>query len=88
MAAGRPVIATRVGGVAEAVREGETGLLCRAADPGELADKIGLLLDDPAGREEMGRRGRDLVEREFSAAGMIERTLALYRGEAPPCAGR
>ena len=52
MAAGKPVIATAVGGVAEAILEGESGLLVRPADPPALAAAIRRLVSDPvrAGR--------------------------------------
>jgi glycosyltransferase involved in cell wall biosynthesis len=78
MAAGRPVVATDVGGAREAVREGETGHLVPAGDAGVMASRVTELLRDPARAREMGRRGRLVVEREFSCAAQLERTLALY----------
>lgn len=66
-AGGLPVIATRVGGIPEVVREGETGLLLEQKDdPGELAAKILLLLQDAALRTRLGRWGREFVTANFS----------------------
>ncbi len=66
-AAGLPVIATRMGGIPEVVRDGETGLLlAQKDDAGELAGKIGRLLEDPALGERLGRQGREWVSANFS----------------------
>jgi D-inositol-3-phosphate glycosyltransferase len=54
MAAGTPVVASRVGGVPEAVAEGETGLLVPPADAGALAAALKSLLEDPQRRRRMG----------------------------------
>lgn len=62
MAAAKPVIASRVGGLSEIVVEGETGLLVPPEDPAALASAIELLLDNPAIAREMGLRGRRRVE--------------------------
>jgi glycosyltransferase involved in cell wall biosynthesis len=75
MAVGRPVVATTVGDVADLVRRGEFGLL--APDrPDELAHQVLTLLRDPARRETMGRRARQLAEAEFTwdqISGLLER---------------
>ena len=73
MAAGRPVIASRLGGLAFTVRDGETGLLCRPGDPDDLAEKIERLLDDPELRDRLGRAGRRCFEREYAWEGIIDR---------------
>lgn len=65
-ACGKPVIGGRSGGTGAAVEDGVTGYLVDPADPAALAEKIAFLLDHPAERESMGRRGRERVEREFS----------------------
>lgn len=78
MAAGRPVVASRVGGVPEAVFHGTTGLLVPPGDPEALAGAILDLLGDRARGEAMGRAGRERVVREFRADRMIRETTALY----------
>jgi glycosyltransferase involved in cell wall biosynthesis len=78
MAAGRPVVATRVGGVPEVVVDGETGLLVPPDDPGALAGAIDRLLADPALAARMGEAGRRRALELFSAERMADRTAALY----------
>lgn len=78
MAAGKPVVATRVGGVPEAVIHGETGLLIPPRDPQALADAILLLLADRPLADAMGRAGRDRVAKNFGLDRMIRETEALY----------
>lgn len=78
MAAGRPVVATEVGGAREAVIEGETGYLVTSGDDGELASHVIELLGDPQKAREMGRRGRAVVEQKFSCEAQLSRTERLY----------
>jgi glycosyltransferase involved in cell wall biosynthesis len=78
MAAGKPVVASRVGGVPEAVVHGETGLLVPPADPQALAEAIATLLDDPARAQRMGRAGRDRVITWFGMDRMVQETERLY----------
>ncbi len=89
MAASRPVVATRVGGLVEVVEEGETGLLTPPADPAALAGAIAALLATPARRERMGEKGRRRAERYFSLEAHIAGMSAVYRaamlGFPPPC---
>lgn len=59
MAAGLPVIATRVGGIPEAVEDGVTGMLVPPEDPQALADAIRWMVEHPAECAEMGRRGSE-----------------------------
>ncbi len=75
MAVGRPVVATAVGDAADLVRRGEFGLLAPDRSD-ELASQVLALLRDPARREIMGRRARQLAETEFSwnrISGELER---------------
>lgn len=66
-AAGLPVIATRMGGIPEVVRAGETGLLLeKKDDTAELAEKILLLLRDHQLRKRLGQQGREWVRNNFS----------------------
>src|SRR5204862_1426379 len=66
-AAGKPVVATRVGGVREVVRDGETGLLVSSADPVAVAMSLHTLLDDPEGARRMGEEGTRWVTGRFSS---------------------
>ena len=84
MAAERPVVASRVGGLAEVVVDGESGLLVTPGDPAPLADAIAALIADPALRRRLAEAGRARVLARYTAARMADGTLACY-GE-PPCA--
>jgi glycosyltransferase involved in cell wall biosynthesis len=77
-AAGKAVVATRVGAVEEMVQDGETGLLVPAEDPPALARAIGSLLADPPGRARLAAAGRARVEKEFSLEKMVRLTQELY----------
>ena len=79
MAASKPVVAAMVGGVAEAVSDGETGLLAPAGDAVTLAKAMGRLMRDRLLRERMGRAGRQRAEQYFSAAEHTRRVEAQYR---------
>ncbi|WP_062205034.1 glycosyltransferase [Aureimonas sp. AU12] len=79
MAAGRPVVATRIGGTDEAVVDEETGWLTEPGDPASLAARLMQALDDPAMLARAGQAGRLRFDTMFQAAGMAEATLALYR---------
>jgi glycosyltransferase involved in cell wall biosynthesis len=79
MAAGLPVVATRVGGVGEVVAEGVTGLLAPAGDDTQLAQHILRLAGDAPLRQEMGRQGRQRAEAIFLESQMHARYLELYR---------
>lgn len=77
-AAGRPVVAARHGGVAEVVRDGETGRLVPAGDPAALASALRGLADDPAMAHRMGRAGRRDVAERFGLERMIDELQAIY----------
>jgi len=78
-ASAKPVVAFNVSGVAEAVRNGETGLLVKAAGSGELAEAILRLLSDKSLREKMGAAGREFVGNELSWDICARRMLLVYR---------
>jgi len=79
MAAGVPVVATRVGGVPELVLDGETGLIVEPENPAGLAEALDSLAADPDRRRELGRRGRERARDDFSPQRMARRTVGLYR---------
>jgi glycosyltransferase involved in cell wall biosynthesis len=68
LAAGRPLVASRVGVVPEVLVEGEHAALVPAGDPAALAAALRALLDDPARRQRLGEAGRQLVVERFSGA--------------------
>ncbi|HHW18876.1 MAG TPA: glycosyltransferase family 4 protein [Firmicutes bacterium] len=79
MAQGLPVVATRVGGVPEAVVDGETGFLVPPRQPKLLAQAIVRLVVDPQLAEKLGAAGRRRAEELFDAKLMAERTVEVYR---------
>jgi glycosyltransferase involved in cell wall biosynthesis len=78
MAAGTPVIASRLGGLPEVVDDGETGFLVTPGDTEELADRLTLLLSRPDRAMEMGRRGREVVAERFTWEACARRCLDAY----------
>ncbi|MGA4533494.1 glycosyltransferase family 4 protein [Ectopseudomonas chengduensis] len=78
MRAGLPVIASDVGGVAEAVQDGETGYLIKRDATGLLVERLGLLLADAEMRRRMGEAGRLRYESDFTFSLMLNKTIAVY----------
>ena len=76
-ACGLPVLASRIGGIPEYVKDGETGLLFPPGDADALA-RSALALQDPGRRRDMGRRARERAVQEFSVARRIDEYLDLY----------
>jgi len=79
MAAGCPVVATAVGGTAEVVADGETGLLVPPRDPDALAEGMKILLQSRATRRKMGEAGAKRAREYFSIERMVREYEALYR---------
>lgn len=79
MAAGKPVIATRGGGTAEIVVDGETGFLIPPLSPELLADRILDLYQDQRKAAAMGRKGRERILEKFSLQKMLLNYLNLYK---------
>lgn len=78
MAAGKPVVATDVGGCAEAVVHGETGLIVPPENPQALADAIRYVLEHPDEARRMGEAGRRRVEEHFTVEAMIRKHIEVY----------
>jgi len=83
MASGKPVVVTDIPGVREVITDGKEGLLADPVNPEDLALKMRVLLADDRKRAEMGRAGRETVERRFSVPLMVDHIEAVYRGVAP-----
>jgi glycosyltransferase involved in cell wall biosynthesis len=79
MAAGRPVVATAVGGVTDIVLDGVTGRLVPAGDVAGLRGALVDLRDDPDLRRRLGTAGRRRVEEHFDVATMVAGFVACYR---------
>ena len=80
MAAARPVVATRVGGVPDLVGHGVHGLLGAAADPSATAEGIVSLLADPDRRRAMGQAGRTRVRDAYGVDRLVSDVDHLYAG--------
>jgi glycosyltransferase involved in cell wall biosynthesis len=80
LASGTPVVATRAGGLPQAIDDGETGLLVPERDAPALAGAIRSLLDQPDRARVMGRQARERVVREFGWARVAEGFEAAYDG--------
>jgi glycosyltransferase involved in cell wall biosynthesis len=80
MAAGVPVVASRVPAMEEIVADGETGVLVASGDKAALSRQTRLLLDDDQRRRRLGDAGRRRVADHFTAAAMREAYVRLYEG--------
>ena len=83
MAAGLPIVATRVGGNAEMVEDTVSGLLVEPEDPDALAEAVLRLMDDPRQTDLMARAAR-VRAKEYDWDRMVDRYEALYREVASP----
>ncbi len=82
-ALGVPVIASRLGGIPEIVRDGETGLLVPENDPAALADAMARLSRDATLASRLGRRAREVASAEYSLGRQVDRMLAILEEVAP-----
>lgn len=78
MAAGLPVVATKVGGNTEIVRDGITGILIPSQDPDELARAVLSLLNNSELMKSMGNKGRERIETDFLLSNMVKNTEEVY----------
>jgi len=92
LAAGVPVLSTRVGGVPEVISDGASGFLVPPGDPGALAEAVERLARDPEARARAAAAGRRTYEARFTASKMARQTEALYElalsGRADLATGR
>jgi glycosyltransferase involved in cell wall biosynthesis len=79
MACGKPVVATEVAGIPEAVIDGVTGFVVKPRDVAALADRLSTLLVDDSLRREMGLKARRLIESEFNYDTVIPKIASLFR---------
>jgi len=90
LAAERPAVATRVGGVPDIVRDGVDGYLVDVGDPETLAGRLAELAADPAKRDAMGSEGRKRVLERYAVDRLVDDVDRLYREllDAVPAARR
>jgi glycosyltransferase involved in cell wall biosynthesis len=79
---GKPLVATRVGGIPDVVADGTSGVLVPPSDPEALAGAVCTLLDDPARAAQLASAGPGLVRTRYSEAAMVRDTEQLYLGLA------
>jgi glycosyltransferase involved in cell wall biosynthesis len=78
LAAERPVVATRVGGLPDVVRDGEDGFLVEAGATDDLADRLARLARDPALRARLGKQGRERVLPRYAVERLVDDIDRLY----------
>jgi glycosyltransferase involved in cell wall biosynthesis len=78
MAAGRPLVATRVGGIPELVTDGESGFLVAPRAPAQIAQRLVQLLEDSALRTRMGAAGRLAAEQKFDLTANLNTLMCAY----------
>jgi glycosyltransferase involved in cell wall biosynthesis len=83
MAAGKPVVASRLPGLTEIVQDAETGYLIPVGDKVSLARKTRLILDDPNVRLRMGEAGRRRARERFSLDSLVQTYVKLYHSVIP-----
>jgi glycosyltransferase involved in cell wall biosynthesis len=83
LAAARPVVSTRVGGVEDVVEDGVTGYLVRPGDTHAVAERLAILATDPELRRRMGDIGRGRVLERYAVDRLVEDVDRLYRSLLP-----
>jgi glycosyltransferase involved in cell wall biosynthesis len=78
LAARKPVVATRTGGIPEIIEDGRTGYLVQPKDAAALADAIARLIHEPAKAARFAEAGRRIIEERFSVSRMVEATENAY----------
>ncbi|MBA7507586.1 N-acetyl-alpha-D-glucosaminyl L-malate synthase [subsurface metagenome] len=77
MASGMPIVATRVGGLAEIIKDGDNGFLVEPGNPQQLAEKVLLILKDKELRERISRNNKEAAK-EYSWEGIVDRLEKVY----------
>ena len=78
MAAGLPIVATRMGGIPEMITDGQDGLLVPPKNPKAIAQAIKSLIKNPELAKQLGQNARQAVQK-FSILGMLNETVNVYR---------
>ena len=78
MAYGKPIVATRVGGIPELVNDGISGFLVKRGDPAASAEKLDRLANDPNLRRKLGEEGRQIVKEKFDLKRNVAQLIQLY----------
>jgi glycosyltransferase involved in cell wall biosynthesis len=84
MAVGTPVLATTVGGPAELIEDGVSGLLAPPGEPAAWSEAIERILDDPEWALQMGRRASDLAQRRFAVGAHVAAMMEVYQAASRP----
>jgi len=79
MASGLPVVASCIGGIPNAVEDGETGFLVEPGNVEELTEAIAKLLGDDQLSERMGKNARERAKEKFSQEAMVDKTISVIR---------
>jgi len=74
-----PAIGARIGGIPELVKDNDTGLTFESGNPEDLCFKIKYIVEHPERAAEMGKRGREFVERELNCEKYYERLIEIYQ---------
>jgi glycosyltransferase involved in cell wall biosynthesis len=78
MAAGKPIVSTRVGGIAEVIQDGVSGVLVPPGEPEALADEVWRLMQDPERQCALGAAARRFIETDYSLEAATSRVERLY----------
>lgn len=74
----KPVIGSRIGGIPELIKDRQTGILFQPGNTNDLAEKIHYMIEHSKERQEMGRRARESVEKEYNPELHYERLMEVY----------
>jgi len=77
-ASAKPVVGSRIGGIPELIKDRQTGILFQPGNVNDLVEKIRWMVEHPKERDEMGRRARELVEKEYNPELHYERLMEVY----------